>query len=372
MEIRQLEEHERQVAIELSDKTFRNHQQKSMGEAFPFIFSQSTIGQSFGAFHNGELVSFMGLVPSVIKIGEARLNVFSLGSVCTAEDFRKKGIASQILERVFEYIDSSDASLLLVSGDRSLYTRVNCCHFGSVSKFNVQFENIHEKSESQIREMRKEDLFQMNQIAHQRLIAYDQSVTDLQTMIHAEAFASCLNLTHKTLILDKDNKVSSFLVLGVPDRQRREQKGKMIEWAGKPNEIKHLLSYAIKAYDLEEIEVAVPWHEQLLENELKGSGSTFTLEKNEGTIYIINPERFLKQLNPYLKSKHFESIECKYTDREHIQVSSTNMTTTLHSKDFVSFVFDSQPNNPEILELQKDFRDILPIPFPYTAGLNFI
>ncbi|MBO1514365.1 GNAT family N-acetyltransferase [Metabacillus bambusae] len=370
MEIRQLEEHERQAAIELSDKTFRNHEQKSMGEAFPFMFSQSSIGQSFGAFHNGELVSFMGLVPSIIKIGEARLNVYSLGSVCTAEDYREKGIASQILERVFDFLDCSDASILLVSGDRSLYTRVNCCHFGNISKFNVQFENVHKNSESQIREMRKEDLFQMNQIAQRRLITYDQSVSDLQSLIHAEAYASCLNLTHKTLIVEKDNKVSSFLVLGVPHRKRQEQKGKMIEWAGKPNEIKHLLSYAIKAYELEEIEVAVPWHEHLLENEL--NGSTFTLEKNEGTVYIINPKRFLKQLNPYIKSRHLESFECKYTDREHIQVTFSNMTTTLQVKDFVSFVFDSQSNDSEILELQKSIGNIFPIPFPYTAGLNFI
>jgi predicted N-acetyltransferase YhbS len=370
MEIRQLEEHERQVAIELSDKTFRNHQQKSMGEAFPFMFSQSSIGQSFGAFHNGELVSFMGLVPSVIKIGEARLNVYSLGSVCTAEDFRKKGIASQVLEKVFDFLDSSDASLLLVSGDRSLYTRVNCCHFGSISKFSVQYENVHEKNESQIREMRKEDLFQMNQIAQQRLISYDQSVSDLQSLIHAEAYASCLNLIHKTLILEKDKKVSSFLVLGVPHSQRQEQKGKMIEWAGQPNEIKHLLSYAIKAYSLEEIEVAVPWHEHLLENELKGS--PFTLEKNEGTVYIINPERFLKQLNPYLKSKHFGTFECKNTDHEHIEVTFSNMTTTLKRKDFVSFIFDSQSKKPEILELQRNSGNIFPLPFPYTAGLNFI
>jgi predicted N-acetyltransferase YhbS len=370
VEIRQLEEHERQAAIELSDKTFRNHEQKSMGEAFPLMFSQSAIGQSFGAFHNGELVSFMGLVPSIIKIGEARLNVYSLGSVCTAEDYREKGIASQILERIFDFLDCSDASILLVSGDRSLYTRVDCCHFGSISKFNVQFENVNNKSDSQIREMQKEDLFQMNQIAQQRLIAYDQSVTDLQTMIHAEAFASCLNLTHKTLILDKDNKVSSFLVLGVPDRQRREQKGKMIEWAGNPNEIKHLLAYAIKAYELEEIEVAVPWHEHLLENEL--NGSTFTLNKNQGTVYIINHERLLKQLNPYIKSRNIESFECKYTDREHIQVTFSKVTTTLHSKDFVSLIFDTQPKNPEILELQSKIENIFPIPFPYTAGLNYI
>ncbi len=366
IELRQLHAHEYQAAINLSDKTFRNANQKSMGDAFPSIFSPYMISQSFGAFYEGELVSFMGLVPSVIRIGEAKLRVYSLGSVCTAEEHRKKGIASQLLERVFQFIDASEASLLLVSGDRSLYTRVNCCHYGSVTRFNLR-NRVQEVNENEIREMRAEDLFQINNIGQQRLVCYEQSIIDLQTLIHAEAYASCFNLSHKTIILKKDDIITSFVVIGIPDKDSTQQKAKAIEWAGHPNEIVKLLSNAMEAYKLEEIEIHIPWHEDELVGELKGN--FYSKEKNQGTVYIVNAERLLHQLQPYIKN---DSIQFRPTGADTIDVTIFNRSKTIYLKEFLSLLFDAEPSDSEIIKLQKETGGAFPIPFPYTAGLNYV
>lgn len=370
MEIRQLYANERQAAIKFSDKIFRTTGQKSMGEAFPTIFSPGFIEQSFGAFIGGELVSFMGLVPSFVKIGQAKLTIFSLGSVFTLEEYRKKGIASKILEKVFHYIDEAGASLLLVSGDLPLYTRVNCCHFGQVKKYKYCSERNDHNQDTMIREMRNEDVVQMKKIAEQRTVTYEQSVSDLQMLLHAEANASCANLTHKVLLMETDSQVSSFIVLGLPDQNNQTKKGKMIEWAGQPNEAHNLISYACKKYELEEIEVAVPWYEDEMEKELLGQ--PFSLHPNDGTVYIVNPERLVKQLEPYLNDKLLDSFEAKLAAHEHVEITFGNQSTTLTIKDFVSFLFDVQPQDASIQNLQNKMGGVFPIPFPYTAGLNYV
>ena len=368
IEIRQLHEHERIEAIQLSDKIFRDEKDKSMGSAFPSIFSSSMIGHSFGAFVKGELVSFMGLVPTVIRTGDAKLNVYSLGSVCTAEEYRGKGIASSMLDHVFKYLEKSETSLLLVSGDRSLYTRVNCCHFGTVRKFTVFKEDVEVRKNNNIREITSADSLQMHRVAQERKVAYEQSVMDIQTMLHAEAYASCLKQSHKTLIYEREGNVTSFLVLGIPNTYNPYLKATAIEWAGSPSEIAQLMRHGLNEYSFEELSIHVPWHDQQLARELKSH--SFTDVQNQGTVFIVNPERLINQLHPYFNVR--DSIKVKSVNSDYVHVNVFDKRETLHVKEFISFLFDNHSENLEVTTLQQCSKGLFPIPFPYTAGLNYV
>ncbi|WP_187274462.1 GNAT family N-acetyltransferase [Paenibacillus sp. N3.4] len=88
-EIRLLQPGEWQAAIQLADKTFRNVGEDSMGIAFTHVFSPS-LHQSYGLFIEGEIVSFIGLVPEIMRIGAAKLNVYAIGAVCTGWNIEEK------------------------------------------------------------------------------------------------------------------------------------------------------------------------------------------------------------------------------------------------------------------------------------------
>ena len=117
VEIRIIHNDELTEAAALSDAVFRDAEQTSMAIAFPHIFSAG-LNQSFAAFEAGKLVAFMGLVPKILNIGPAKLQIHCLGSVCTAPEARGKGYASLMLEQVYRLLEQSGTSLLLVSGDR--------------------------------------------------------------------------------------------------------------------------------------------------------------------------------------------------------------------------------------------------------------
>lgn len=132
MKIRLLNSNELQQAADLSDLVFGKPGQPSMGKSFPALFHPG-VSHSYGAFTDeGELVAFMGLAPDVVRIGEARLNVFSIGSVCTHPDFRGQNLASTLLAECMDHARRSGASLVFVSGGRSLYRRAGCYDFGRV------------------------------------------------------------------------------------------------------------------------------------------------------------------------------------------------------------------------------------------------
>lgn len=365
-------------AIQLADDTFRDDEQISMGAGFPNVFSESLIGHSHGAFVDQQLVSFLGLVPSVIHIGEARLNIFSLGAVCTHPDHRGQGYASAILDQQLRHIDQAQASLLLVSGGRSLYTRVGCSPFGAVTRYTVDsgvaqhLLESRSKAKMTIREWQPADLLGLAEVAASRTVRYEQSTWDLALLIRAEALASCMKLHHKVLVAEQDGRISAFTVVGVPYTGQNRQPV-TFEWAGDPDIVTALLASAVQRYDLKSLDIPVPWHERGLLDTL--SACRTKQEKNVGTVKITDPERLIAQLRPYLRAKNRtrgDALSVRALREGQTEVRLGGHSATLDSAEMVSLILDPEPTVKVSGPLQQALADLFPIPFPFTGGLNYV
>ncbi len=357
MEIRRLKKGEEQVAYELSDSIFRNPRQKSMGAAFPSIFFPDLIHQSYGGFVDGELVAFFGLVPSIIRVGEARLNVYSIGSVCTDPNHRGQGYAAAVLDQILEDLKQTEASLLLVSGDRSLYTRVGCQHFGEVISFEIESASLGAKPNHVVRAMTPADLHAMTRLANRRSVAYEQLPQDLAMLIQAEAYASCLNRTHKVKVLEVEGELRAFLVAGLPFEGLDVQDGLGIEWAGKSEDVAELVQAFIDEERLTHFTLPVPWHEaDLLDQFCK---SRAAIDKNQGTVYLINPARLIEQVQPFYEKNEAISFS---VNGENVEWAKDGERVRLSPSEFIKLVLDPKE------EGNREWT----LPFPYTAGLNYI
>ena len=363
MEIRRLVRGEEEQAIQLADEIFRDSEQKSMGSGFPSIFSSHLIHQSYGAFDNQQLVSFLGLVPSTVRIGRSSVNVYSLGSVCTGPDYRGKGIAGEILEGIMKDLKSTDASLLLVSGNRSLYTRVGCHPFGKVSRFTIKGSKAANNPNLVIREMETTDIHAMVRLAEQREVAYEQSVQELSLLLQAEAYASCIKRSHRVLVAEEDGQLKGFLIVGVPYDQEK-QDGLAIEWAGEAKIVAELARQALVHFGLKSMNIKVSWHEQALSQELDPYDSVE--ERNLGTVYIVDPAKLVAQLSPYLSDAYnVQKIEAESEENGNIRLTINDESKVLAYNEFVAKLFDPESD-------PTDAKDNVTIPFPYTAGLNYI
>ncbi|WP_010270590.1 GNAT family N-acetyltransferase [Paenibacillus senegalensis] len=365
-------------AARLSDSIFRDHEQVSMQQAFPGVFSES-LGQSFGAFDNGKMVAFMGLVPTIIRLGPASLRVYSLGSVCTDENYRGKGIASELLDAVLQQIGQAGASLLLVSGARSLYTRAGCRTYGQVEYYQwdrgngVSFQTGQLPQGAQLREWQSTDWFQLHALASNREVRFDHNLSELAQLIHCEAFSSCVKLKHKVVVAEKDGQIVTFAVVGVPAAAAPKRPPLLIEWAGDAACMPALLNFAADTYTLDKLLIPVPWHEQKLALALQGL--PVEQKKATGTVLVASPERLLEQLAPYLQAKDasaFASLAFAREGEDAIGVTFKDKSCTLTVTEFISLLFD--PGHPELdePELTEALKTLFPLPLPYDAGLNYV
>ncbi|MGE6229717.1 GNAT family N-acetyltransferase [Paenibacillus chitinolyticus] len=380
MDIRLVNQEEMREAAALADSIFRDSEQISMAEGFPFLFS-ALHSQSVGAFENGRLVAFMGLLPSVIRIGPARLTVFSLGSVCTHPESRGKGIAGELFAAVRGQVARSGGSLLLVSGGRSLYTRAGCRPFGSLRRYALGGAAALQTDESaggyRLRPYERGDLPAMSRLAAARRSAFEQSPWDLGTLIDASAYAACLKLRHETWIAEKDGEPAAFIVAAVPDPAVASTRfPRLIEWAGAPEAAARLLTGLTAKLELAEFQAAVPFYETGLHEALRSFPSEES--RNEGTLLVTDAPLLLRQLRPYLdeqsRSRLGERLGVRETGEGGVRLTLPGLPDLLLSvDDWMALLF-----NPDAAvrivpaRWQEELKSVFPLPFPYTAGLNYI
>ncbi|MCM3626144.1 GNAT family N-acetyltransferase [Paenibacillus glycanilyticus] len=378
VQIRRLTGAEMQEAVRLSDATFRDGDQLSMGQLFPFLFSDAAMHLSYGAFEeDGKLVSFMGVALWTIRIGEAALRVASLGSVCTDPSARGKGYASRLLEEVQSFTRQAGASLLLVSGDRSLYTRAGCALFGRLKRYRMnewQAESLLDNSDvnNEIREMRPEDLFAMQEAAESREIRYQLGINEFGTLLKAEAMASVYRMSQRVLVQESCDRISSFAIIGVSTEANPS--GAVLEYAGDSAEVARLFADAVSRYGLQSLEIPVPWHEKAIQAQLSAIPSS--LDGQPGTVCILNGEALIDQLSPWLSQQAGPNglqLNRKENGSWQLAELTGGNPVDLSEVELIKLIFDHAGTEEVPLpSAAQAYKEVFPIPFPYTAGLCFI
>ncbi|MDG0813023.1 GNAT family N-acetyltransferase [Cohnella rhizosphaerae] len=374
-DIRALSPGEMAQAIRGSDAVFRDAEQTSMGLAFSSVFS-AALSQSLGAFEDGRLVSFMGLVPGTLRIGAAHVPIFSIGSVFTGPDDRGRGHAGRLLQAAKSHVRASGGALILVSGTRSLYLRNQCHSYGETTRFAigpVQGEELlGTHAGIAVRELSRTDWLHLHALAASRHVAYAQTVRELAELIASEAYASCFKLRHRTLVATEGDRIAAFAVLAMPDERGSEQEPFAVEWAGEAGALAALFGHAVVAYGLPRLDVPVAWHETGLLQALSGVPSA--KDRNLGTVHIADAERLFESLAPYWHAAAASDVPRIRTLAHHryALAAPDGGTFELDAETLVSLMFDPVPAQPAALEARAAMPGLFPVPLPYAGGLNFV
>jgi predicted N-acetyltransferase YhbS len=378
VQIRRVQAEEYQDAVKLANETFRGNGGKSMGTTYPMAFFPGFY-QSYGAFEDGRLVSFIGLVPFIIWIGPAQLQVYALGAVCTHPDYRGKGYAGMLLDSIIKHMEKANSPLLLVSGDRSLYTRIGCVEFGEFTCYTLdeaaaQKLVTNQTKDISIRQMEAEDWFALRRLSQSKAVRYEQSLWDLATLIYAEAPASNSDMNNQVLVAEsvEDGQVCGYVVVAHSNGSNARSAAVVVEWAGSTKAVTALLAKAVQAASVKKLEVRIASQETELVQTLEGL--EYKRERNSGTVLITDPELLINQLRPYLENRN-KNISDQLIVRqlaEGVQVTLGAQAFHFSGSEFTALVFDGLCPKPIDRLIGVSLRTLFPIPFPHTSGINYV
>jgi hypothetical protein len=184
-----------------------------------------------------------------------------------------------------------------------------------------------------------------------RTAYYEQSVNDLAALIHAAAFASNVKMQHKVLVAERQGKPVAFVVMATAGDMASARTPFIIEWAGEPEATAAILAHAIRALALPSLDIHVNWFETGLNDVLESIPAQ--TERNSGTVHIVNVERLCTQLGPYWRARATAGSDL------------AALLQDMDDADRVALLFDPTAG-------EESRHAALPIPFPYTVGLNYV
>lgn len=354
MQLRLIKPTELDQAALLADSIFREPGATSMQELFPLIFRPGLSHSYAAVAEDGKVAAFMGLVPSTLKTGDALLNVFSIGAVCTDPAFRGQGLAGQLLEKCQSHAAEAGASLIFVSGDRSLYTRAGCVPFGG-----TQFAELNASSaqvlaaaageEWTLRPMQPGDFFAVYRLLNECEAGHVYSPGELALLLGTEAYAGAMGLAQRTLVAVRDGSIEGFAAVAVPAADvPSPSSAPAVEWAGQPSAVAALLAKAALCGGVGALQVPVPWQERSLLALLRDAGASLSAGANSGTVCIADREALLRQTEGCRKGLDLSSVQ--------------------DDKELISLLFD--PASPLRASDSSEASDAIPL--PYMSGLRFI
>ncbi|WP_458119837.1 GNAT family N-acetyltransferase [Paenibacillus sp. Z6-24] len=309
IQIRRVHTHELAQAAELANDIFCEQEYRHMETSFPTLFHPG-ISHSYGAFtEQNRLVSFMGLVPVKIRSGQQILSAFSIGAVCTHPDYRGQRLAGQLLERCRQHATESGASLMFISGDRSLYTRAGSQFFGQIHQAAMSSNTLSSWGPFswEMRDMRAEDIFAVHALLQSRPAYVQMSLAELQQMIEAAPMAHIRgqHLHIRVATVPGQRSIEAVSIFSIPEEPSHstelgdsipERSGQALEWAGPHDAVMALWQDAVSVYALASLTAPIPWQETSLIQAVKESGAALSIIPNGGTVMIASGSALISQI----------------------------------------------------------------------------
>ncbi|MCQ4086628.1 GNAT family N-acetyltransferase [Saccharibacillus sp. JS10] len=366
-----LQPHELTQAAQLSDAVFRPNISPSMAEMFPPLFAPGIV-HSYGAFaEDGTLAAFMGLAPSRLRVGGvASIRAFSIGSVCTSPHHRGAGLAGNLLELSIAHAKQAQAPLLLISGDRSLYTRAGSAAFGRATRFALR-PRLPESSASgasssplTIRAMIPQDLQRIHTLHEASPTRFEESVTGLGSRLGAAAYAAVLGNQPLTLVAEDHSGIVAYAALAVPEnRHASTNPATVVSYGGAPRDVAALLAAASETFDLSHLQIDVPWQDQELQAILRQPYNEEEQVHNGGTLLITDLRILLDQASDLWSLSWEEALQIDDTGK----VFATSSRRELQSTEVYGILFDHTYTRQS--DIPSWFESI---PLPSTYGLHYI
>ncbi|SHJ58887.1 GNAT family N-acetyltransferase [Tepidibacter formicigenes] len=356
--------------INLINNIFRisNGHNPTMEKEFPLLLNENNIDNMRIIIEDGKVVSGVNFFKEDIFIEGSIIKAASIGGVCTHKDYRKRGYSSLILDDVEKKMYEDNIDIVLISGTRGLYKRRNCIEVKNFYKYTIKPKNID--IDIEVVDYKEDYLNEISDMYNQNSTRYYRTYEEFEILLEA-ATIPWGTYTYKKYVLIKDEKLLGYIVLRIIDEDIKY--GQVIESFGNPEIIFKVLSNICLNLELDNIKYYVHIKDKI--NQLM---DYFKKEKTylHGTVKIINFLSFMENLRNYfiqhVPKSLMDKIKFKEDEEGYYFEIENEVLKIKDIKILTQLVFEGYDINLEDKpKIKKFLNSVFPIPFIWTANLNY-
>jgi hypothetical protein len=263
-----------------------------------------TDGETYAIAAQDRPVSIISIFHERLRTFDGIIRVGSVGGVCTHPDFRGLRLASRLLDHCTRRLAEGGARLMLISGERGLYTRSGCALCGRLASFRLRSgeADLPERGVT-LRPLAKTDalagarLYQAAPVHFERrLDHYTGSFGRSSGDYNAEEW-----------LVELEGRPAAYLLLNNPwEFLGRPEAGvrDVFEYAGSPLALAGGLAAILRQPGMREVRAAVAWQDSGLIDLLCESGlrpEWITLPDH--TMRILDFPGLMADLRPYQQAR---------------------------------------------------------------------
>ncbi|SHH09321.1 GNAT family N-acetyltransferase [Tepidibacter thalassicus] len=371
--VRGTKKEEFKSVIDLINNVFRisKGHNPTMDKEFPLLLNENNVNNMRIIKEDGKIVSVVNFLKEDIFIEGSVIKAASIGAVCTDKNYRKRGYSSLILDDVEKKMYKDGVDIVLISGTRNLYKRRNYIEVENFYEYTIKPENIDMNIE--VVDYKLEYLNEMAYMYNQNSTRYYRTYEEFEILLEA-ATIPWGRYTYKKYVLINDKNLIGYIVLRIIDENVKY--GQVIELFGSQDVVFKVLSNICLDLKLDSIKYYVHVNDKI--NQLI---NCFKKEKTylHGTVKIINFVSFMENLRNYfiqhVSKRVIDKIKFKQDEEGYYFEIENEILKIKDVKELTKLVFEGYDETDIDLEdkpyIKKFLKNVFPIPFIWTANLNY-
>lgn len=329
---------------------------------------------------SGRTVSRVGLWEKAVYVYGCTFKVGCIGGVWTKEEYRGRGYATRLLESAIKRAREDGSDILLVSGDRGLYRRLNCVAAAPYYLFKISKEDLKDfpKGTVEPEEYHDEDLLDLVGIYRQEPVRYHRRVEQFEKSIDQKywwpLWPGWFYVKWNTYLIRWESQSLAYVVVQPSNLNGSKRLAAICEYAGSRRAIVEAIPWIFQKYGVETLLLWVYPSDLEFKFQLRKIGLKLEVVDLPGhTIKMLDFPRLCERLKPYfemyLKPRNLELLNFRQ-EGEVFMVEFQSERIQFDGKKVVRLVFGSieEPLKiPKNGELAAILKGIFPIPFPWPG-----
>ncbi|MCY0903278.1 MAG: hypothetical protein OWU32_14045, partial [Firmicutes bacterium] len=269
----------------------------------------------------------------VVHVSGAAVSVVAMGSVCTLAEHRQHHFASQMVERAIRDFTPT-TSVMLVSGDLSIYRRVGCVDFGDWLEGIIGARDVVADGmaggkagskaggmaggtvrggartlwgtdgaaparlaicEGEVDPAAAHRLYLSESLRYSRTVA---DMSDLLATLKAPKFRATSHPARTFTALREGEVVAYAIAIQADGPSAPVQ---LLEWAGDRMAVVALADAARQAFAAAEVRIHVARDDQTMRGLLEACQVQWRPEANQGTLRVLNPDLLLQEYGTVIR-----------------------------------------------------------------------
>jgi len=270
-----------------------------MGRMFPTLFAESNAENLFVVAAEGKIISHVGMTLQRAALGACTVGVACIGAVATYEEYRGRGLATQLMELACDKAKSWGADFMMISGGRGLYRRLGAADVGLDYRAEIGPDTASALylDGFVLEPFSDRDLSTCVDLSRTKPAHFLRTLQDWQAYTHS-GFCMCREV--EILLVRRRQTPLAYCVVS---RDIAAKRIDLLEFAGDAVALAVALPSLMSRYEVSRVGMHLQTHDVALQSLLAEAGASLEPVMTSGTYLLLDVERLLARMQPFFETR---------------------------------------------------------------------